>query len=59
MDAAIRATIAMPGSFTPVMIGGRLLADGGIMNPVPVAAIRSPGTARHLRCLHRSRPWTS
>ena len=39
MDAAIRASIALPGFFTPVMIGGRLLADGGMMNPVPVAAL--------------------
>lgn len=39
VDAAIRASIALPGFFTPVMIGGRLLADGGMMNPVPVAAI--------------------
>ena len=38
-DAAIRASIALPGFFTPVMIGGRLLADGGMMNPVPVAAL--------------------
>ncbi|MGV8978558.1 MAG: patatin-like phospholipase family protein [Cellulomonas sp.] len=39
LDAAIRASIALPGFFTPVMIGGRLLADGGMMNPVPVTAI--------------------
>jgi NTE family protein len=39
MDAAIRASIALPGFFTPVMVGGRLLADGGMMNPVPGAAI--------------------
>ncbi|PVU82213.1 esterase [Cellulomonas sp. WB94] len=43
MDAAIRASIALPGFFTPVMIGGRLLADGGMINPVPVAAL----TAAH------------
>ena len=35
--AAIRASIAIPGVFTPVMLNGRLLADGGLMNPVPIA----------------------
>lgn len=39
VDTAIRASIALPGFFTPVMSNGRLLADGGLMNPVPVEAI--------------------
>lgn len=34
---AIRASIALPSFITPVMLDGRLLADGGLMNPVPVA----------------------
>jgi NTE family protein len=34
---AIRASIATPGIFTPVMLNGRLLADGGVLNPVPIA----------------------
>lgn len=33
---AIRASIGIPGVFTPVMVDGRLLADGGLLNPVPV-----------------------
>lgn len=37
VDAAIRASIALPSFITPVMINGRLLVDGGLMNPVPVA----------------------
>jgi NTE family protein len=37
LDTAIRASIALPGIFTPVMLNGRLLADGGLMDPVPVA----------------------
>jgi len=37
LDTAIRASIAIPGVITPVMLNGRLLADGGVMNPVPVA----------------------
>lgn len=38
VDAAIRASIALPSIITPVMINGRLLADGGLMNPIPIAA---------------------
>ena len=36
---AIRASIAIPGVFTPHRIGHRLLVDGGIVNPVPVMPI--------------------
>jgi NTE family protein len=38
LDTAIRASIAIPGLITPVVMNGRLLADGGLMNPVPVVA---------------------
>lgn len=34
---AIRASIAIPTLFTPVKHGGRLLVDGGLVNPVPIA----------------------
>jgi NTE family protein len=34
---AIRASIAVPTVFTPHMINGRPLLDGGILNPVPIA----------------------
>lgn len=37
LDVAIRASIALPGIFTPVMLNGRLLADGGLMDPIPVS----------------------
>ncbi len=37
LDIAIRASIALPGIFTPVMLNGRLLADGGLMDPIPVS----------------------
>jgi NTE family protein len=33
---AMRASIGIPSVFTPVMVDGRLLADGGLLNPVPV-----------------------
>jgi len=34
---AIRASIAVPTIFTPHMVNGRPLLDGGILNPVPIA----------------------
>lgn len=41
LDAAIRASIAIPTVITPVVIEGRLLVDGGLMNPVPIEPTRS------------------
>lgn len=40
---AIRASIAFPGLFTPLRSHGRLLADGGLVNPVPVDVARQLG----------------
>ena len=55
---AIEASIAVPGVFAPVQIAGRVLMDGGVVNPVPydhildrcdvsiavnVAQVRTPG----------------
>lgn len=37
LHMAIRASIAIPGIITPVVLNGRILVDGGVMNPVPVA----------------------
>jgi NTE family protein len=34
---AIRASIAVPGIFTPKRINGRVLVDGGLLNPLPGA----------------------
>ena len=39
VDEAIRASIAIPGVITPHVLGGRLLADGGILDPLPMAPI--------------------
>ena len=44
VNAAIRASAALPGFMTPVVLGGRLLADGGLTNPVPVAPAVAAGT---------------
>ncbi|MBW1955612.1 MAG: efflux RND transporter periplasmic adaptor subunit, partial [Deltaproteobacteria bacterium] len=40
---AIRASISVPGIFTPVKKKGRFLVDGGLVNPVPVSAVRKMG----------------
>jgi NTE family protein len=39
LDEAIRASIAIPGVIAPHAIDGRLLADGGILDPLPMAPI--------------------
>lgn len=39
VDEAIRASIAIPGVIAPHLLDGRLLADGGILDPLPVAPI--------------------
>jgi NTE family protein len=41
VDAAIRASVALPTIFPPVMLNGRLLVDGGLMNPVPMDPLAS------------------
>lgn len=40
---AVRASIALPVLFTPVMHEGRMLVDGGLVNPVPVSLARAMG----------------
>lgn len=39
VDEAIRASIAIPGVIKPHVLDGRLLADGGILDPLPMAPI--------------------
>jgi NTE family protein len=41
--SAVRASIALPGLFTPVVRDERLLVDGGLVNPVPVSLCRAMG----------------
>jgi NTE family protein len=41
---AIRASIAVPLVFTPVTSGKRILVDGGVINPVPIAPTMSDNT---------------
>lgn len=65
---AIRASIAIPTLFTPVKHQGRLLVDGGLVNPVPIAptirdntdlAIAVNASAqeeKNIRHSHRNKP---
>ncbi len=41
---AIRASIAIPTLLTPARYEGRLLVDGGLLNPVPIAPTLRDGT---------------
>ena len=43
VSRAVRASIAVPGLFTPVLIDNRLTVDGGLVNPLPVSLVRSMG----------------
>jgi len=40
---AMRASMAVPGAFTPVRMGNRVLVDGGILNNIPVEVVKSMG----------------
>lgn len=40
---AVRASLALPALFTPVLRDGRMLVDGGLVNPVPVSLARAMG----------------
>lgn len=43
---AVRASIAIPGVFTPYTLRGRELVDGGILAPLPITATRLSGAHR-------------
>src|ERR1700678_3619326 len=40
LSQAVRASIAIPGVFTPVQINGHVLADGGMVENIPVEVVR-------------------
>jgi NTE family protein len=45
---AIRASSSFPGAFEPIQLAGRTLADGGIVNNLPVAAATLLGATRSI-----------
>ena len=40
LSEAMRASMAVPIAFTPVDINGRLLVDGGLVDPIPVDVVK-------------------
>ncbi len=40
---ALRASFALPGAFDPILIDGRSMIDGALVNPVPVSTCRALG----------------
>jgi len=40
---AVRASISLPGIFRPVVNNGRILVDGGLINPLPIEALKKAG----------------
>lgn len=43
IDEAVRASISVPGIFSPVRLDGTWYLDGGLVNPVPVSVCRALG----------------
>ncbi|MEO8361316.1 MAG: patatin-like phospholipase family protein, partial [Vicinamibacteria bacterium] len=41
---AVRASMSIPGTFDPVRLNGRLIADGGILNNIPVDIAEKMGS---------------
>ena len=39
LETAIRASTAIPAMIAPIMVNGRLLVDGGVLNPVPMEPV--------------------
>jgi NTE family protein len=39
----VRASISVPGLFEPFTVDGRVLVDGGVVNPLPVSVCRARG----------------
>jgi len=43
LPIAMRATMSLPGVFTPVKMGQMVLVDGGVLDNIPVDAVRGMG----------------
>ena len=53
---ALRASFAIPGIFTPMVIGDLELVDGGLLAPLPITATRLTGPHRVVAVDIHSRP---
>lgn len=43
VDVAVRASIAIPGIFTPERLNGKHLVDGGVIDRVPITVVKDMG----------------
>lgn len=43
---AIRASISIPGIFRPIRVNGKVLIDGGVLDPVPVKVLSRMGVKK-------------
>ena len=58
LTEAVRASISVPGIFTPLRRGDEFLVDGGLVNPVPVSAVRGLGADYVIAVdLNQERSW--
>jgi NTE family protein len=54
---AVRASLSIPGVFTPVRQDERLLVDGALRNPVPVSVLSALGVEVRLAVNLHARAW--
>jgi len=43
LEEALRATMSIPGAFTPVKMGEKVLVDGGLVNNLPTDVVKQMG----------------
>ncbi|MCY7377498.1 MAG: patatin-like phospholipase family protein, partial [Pyrinomonadaceae bacterium] len=43
LSRALRATMSIPGIFSPIEIDGKILADGGLVNNIPTDVVKAMG----------------
>lgn len=55
LTPALRASISIPGIFTPVYQDGRYLIDGGLVNPLPIDVVKDMG-ATHIVAVNLNGP---
>lgn len=56
---AVLASIAIPGFFAPIQIGNRWLVDGGIVNNLPISALKQAGATQTIAIrLFSNDKWT-
>ncbi len=56
LPKALRSTMALPGIFTPVKWGDKVLVDGGLIENIPVAVVRDMGADATIAVAFESAP---